>query len=66
MDSRYRELDFWDEMLNKAIEAESKPALQSPTSIRKMDACCWKWQRPDKKEETSKFHEEEKTKPADN
>lgn len=64
MDSRHRELDSWDEVLDKAIEAESKAALQSATSIREMDARCWKGRRPDK--ETSKPQKEEKTKPADN
>ena len=40
MDSRHRELDSWDEVLDKAIEAESKAALQLATSIREMDAHC--------------------------
>lgn len=53
-------------MLDKAIKAESKAALQFSTSIREMDACCWKGQKPDKKEETSKLHKEEKAKLADN
>lgn len=65
MDSRHQELDFWDKMLNKTIEAESKAALQSPTSICKRDAHCWKGKRPDKKEETSKLVKEKKAKPAD-
>ena len=66
IDSWHWELDLWDEMLDKAIEAESKAALQSSTIIQEMDACCWKERRPDKKEETSKFYKEEKPKPADN
>ena len=53
-------------MLDKAIKNESKATLQSLTNIQKMDAHCWKGQRLDKKEKTSKSHKEEKTKPADN
>ena len=52
-------------MLNKAIKAEFKAALQSSTSIREIDASCWKGQRPNKKEETSKPYKEKKAKPAD-
>lgn len=52
-------------MLNKAIQAKSKVALQLFISIRKIDAYCWKSYRPNKKEENSKFYKEEKTKPAD-
>ena len=33
MDSCHWELDFWDEVLNKAIKAESKTAFQSPKNI---------------------------------
>ena len=53
-------------MLNKAIEAKSKAAFQLATSIQEIDACCWKGQRPNKKEETSRSYKEEKPKQADN
>ena len=63
MNSRHRELDSWDEMLNKTTEAKSKAALQSLLSIREMDPGCWKDQKPDK--ETFRSQKKEKTKPAD-
>lgn len=40
IDSRHQKLDFWDKMLDEAIEAKFKAAFQSGTSICKMDACC--------------------------
>ena len=48
-------------MLNKAVNAKSKTILQSPTSIRKIDAYCWKGQRPDKKEKTFKPYKNKKS-----
>ena len=65
IDSCHREFNFWNKVLNKSIKTESKTALQSPTSIREMDACRWKSQRPNKKKKTSKSHKEKKTKLAD-
>ena len=65
MNSWYQKLNFWDKLLDKAIEAKSKFALQSLTSIQEMNAYCWKSRRPDKKEKTSKSHKKEKAKPAD-
>lgn len=52
-------------MFNKAIEAKSKAALQSFTSICKIDTHCWKSQRPNKKKKTLKPYKEEKVKPDD-
>lgn len=52
-------------MLDKTVEAKSKAALQSPTSIREIVACCWKSQGPDKEEKTFKPSKEEKAKLAD-
>lgn len=52
-------------MLDKAIKTKFKTALQSSTSICKIDACYWKSQKPNKKEKSSKpFKEEHKAKPA--
>lgn len=42
IDSWYQKLDFWDKVLDKAIKAKSKAALQSPTSIWEIDTCYWK------------------------
>ena len=53
-------------MLDKAIETKSKAVFQSPTNAQEMDACYSKGRRLDKKEKTSKSHNGEKTKPADN
>lgn len=64
IDSQHWELNFWDKILDKAIEAKSKASLLSSTSIRKIDACYWKGQRPYKNKENSKFYKEEKAKPA--
>ncbi len=55
MDSRNRELDSWEEVLEKAIEAESKASLQSASNTRDMDARCFRGRRPAKKDEVSFF-----------
>lgn len=65
MNSWHQELDSWDKVLDKTIKAKSKAALQSPTSIWDIDACCWKGRRPDKKKESFKPYIEKKAKPAD-
>ena len=71
MDNRNRELDSWDEVLEKAIEAEAKASLQPASSVREMDSRCYRGRRPVKKDETSapsKFSRDdnrEKAKPAD-
>ena len=52
-------------MLNKTIETKFKAAFQSSTSIWEKNAHCWKSRKPNKKEETFKFHKEKKTKSAD-
>lgn len=52
-------------MLNKATETEFKARFQSSTSIREMNTCCYKGQKPNKKEKTSKPPKKEyKAKPA--
>lgn len=54
-------------MLDKPIEAKSKAAFQSPISIQVINACCWKNQRPNKKEESFKLlKKKHKAKPAKN
>ena len=47
-------------MLNKAIKAKSKAALQSSISIQEINAYCWKSQKFDKKEETFKPYKKKK------
>lgn len=40
MEQRGRELDSWDELVEKAIDAEAKASLQPPSFIREMDQRC--------------------------
>lgn len=51
-------------MLNKTIKAKFKSMLQFFTNICKIDACCWKGRKPNKKEETSKPYKEKNIKLA--
>lgn len=37
MEQRGRELDSWDQLVEKAIDAEAKAVLQPPSGIREMD-----------------------------
>lgn len=37
MEQRGRELDSWDELVEKAIDAEAKAGLQSPSILRETD-----------------------------
>lgn len=46
-------------MFDKIIKAKSKAVLQFFTSIWKIDACCWKIQRFDKKEKSFKYAKKE-------
>lgn len=40
MGQRGRELDSWDELVEKAIDAEAKASLQPTSIIREMDQRC--------------------------
>lgn len=40
MEQRGRELDSWDEFVEKAIDAEAKASLQPVSTLREMDQCC--------------------------
>ena len=46
MEQRGRELDSWDELVEKAIDAEAKASLQPPSFIREMDQRCRRGNRP--------------------
>ena len=37
LDAQGRELDFWEEAIEKAVNAEAKTLLQSASSTREMD-----------------------------
>lgn len=72
MDSKNRELDFLDKVLEKAIESNSKASLQPVSGTCEIDASCFRSWRPTKKDETifsfkfsdSKENHQEKLKPA--
>ena len=40
LDARGRELDSWEEAIEKAIDAEAKASLQPPSILREMDQRC--------------------------
>ena len=40
LDARGRELDSWDEVVEKAVDAEAKASLQLYSKIREMDFKC--------------------------
>ena len=46
MEQRGRELDSWDELVEKAINAEAKVSLQPTSIIREMDQRCPRGNRP--------------------
>ena len=51
MDARSRDLNSWEETVEKAINAEAKAMLQSSASTRDMNSRCPRGNRPAKKEE---------------
>ena len=51
LDVRDRELDSWDEVVDKTVDAEAKASLQAPSGTREMDSRCPRGQRPTKKED---------------
>ena len=51
LDARGKDLDSWEEAVEKAVNAEVKVLLQSSSSIRNMDSRCSRGNRPVKKDE---------------
>ena len=51
LDARGRELDSWEEAVEKAVNAEAKALLQPSSSTREIDSKCPRGNRPAKKEE---------------
>ena len=51
MDAWDRDLDSWEEAIEKAVNAEAKTLLQSSISIRDIDSKCPQRNRPAKREE---------------
>ena len=46
MEQRGREKDSWEELVEKAIDAEAKASLQPPSFLREMDQRCPRGNRP--------------------
>ena len=51
LDARGRDLDSWEEVVKKAVNAEAKASLQSPTSTCDIDSRYSRGNRPAKREE---------------
>ena len=51
MDTRGRDLNSWEEAVEKAVNAEAKAMLQSSASTRDIDSRCPRGNRPARKEE---------------
>ena len=51
LDVRDWDLDSWDEVVDKTIDAEAKANLQAPSKTKEMDSRCSRVQRPTKKED---------------
>ena len=46
MEQRGREFDSWEEMIEKAVDAEAKAGLQPTSFIREMNHRCQRGNRP--------------------
>lgn len=53
LDERGRDLDSWDKVVEKAIDAEAQAIIQPPSGTWEIDSRCTCGQRPAKKDETS-------------
>ena len=51
LDVRNRDLDSWDEVVDKTVDTKAKASLQALSGIREMDSRCLRGQRPTKKED---------------
>ena len=49
LDIRDRDLDSWDEDVDKTVDVEVKASFQAPSKIKEMDSWCSQGQRPTKK-----------------
>ena len=50
LDIRDRNLNSWDEVVDKTIDAKAKASLQAPSKIREMDSQYSQGQQPTKKD----------------
>ena len=51
LDIRDRDLDSWDEVVDKTIDAEAKASFQALFGIREMNSQCLQGQQPTKKDD---------------
>ena len=57
LDAQGRELDSWDEVVEKAVDAEAKTSLQLYSKTREIDSKCLQGERPVKTDDLSKLKE---------
>ena len=61
LDARGRDLDSWDEVVEKAVDAEAKASLQLYSRTREMDSKCPRGERPVKTDDLSEPKEKNKS-----
>ena len=65
LDIRDRDLDSWDEVVDKTIDVETKASLQALSETKEMNFWCPQGQRPTKKDDKD-FKNFEKNKSSQN
>ena len=65
LDVRDQDLDFWNEVVDKTVDAEAKASFQAPFGTREVDFWCSRGQRPTKKDDND-FKDFEKNKSSQN
>ena len=61
LDTRGRELDSWDEVIEKAVDVEAKTSLQLYSRTREMDSKCSQNEQPVKTNDFSEPKEKNKS-----
>ncbi len=65
MDNRGRDLDAWEEVVEKAVNAEAKASLQPPSGTREIDSRCPKGFRPSVKKDKDEANREHRDRDKD-
>ena len=65
LDVQSRDLDSWEEVIEKAVNAEAKALLQSPASTRDIDSRCPQGNKSTKKEEKDSKNKSTDSTPTD-
>ena len=65
MDARGRDLDSWEEAVEKTVNVEAKVSLQSPASTRDIDSRCLQGNKLTKKKEKDSRNKSTNSTPAD-